>query len=132
VAQPLALAVLLHCAVQGGNLGLRLSPGGPAPASSADAGDAPVVKKEISFKFVEIRHFRLPAGNTAEQGTENRNQNGHLPLGSSMSTKESVSMTSNSDRDIVRSIEKMILPTLSPDSGPIIRTRGSGQRAVFA
>jgi len=29
-----------------------------------------MVKKEISFKFVEVRHFYLPAGNTAEQSTE--------------------------------------------------------------
>jgi hypothetical protein len=29
-----------------------------------------VVKKEIGFKFVEIGHFHLLAGNTAEQGTE--------------------------------------------------------------
>jgi len=34
-------------------------------------------------------------------------------------------MTSNSDRDNVWSIEEMILPAFSADSGPIICTRGS-------
>jgi hypothetical protein len=38
----------------------------------ADSGDAAVVKKETGFKFVEVRHFQLPAGNTPEQGAEHR------------------------------------------------------------
>jgi len=29
-----------------------------------------MVKEEIGFKFIEVRHFQLPAGNTPEQGAE--------------------------------------------------------------
>ena len=39
-------------------------------------------------------------------------------------------MTSNSDRDIVRSIEKMILPTLSADSGRLFAHQGLATEKV--
>ena len=54
-----------------GDISIGAIPGGPTAALRAKPRDAVVTEEELGFEFVEIGHFKPPAGDATEQGTQN-------------------------------------------------------------